>query len=79
LEGRDRIAYLATLKATATSARWNEIREAIRVRKGSTINDGAVRNILESLKAGMMIEETDGSYKVIDPMLRTLLLSQTST
>jgi AAA+ ATPase superfamily predicted ATPase len=79
LEGRDRNAYLATLKATATSARWNEIREAIRIRQGSTVNDGTVRNTLESLKAGMMIEETDGTYRVIDPMLRTLLLSQTLT
>lgn len=75
LEGRDRIAYLAALKATATSARWNEIKEAIKVRKDSTVNDGTVSNILEGLKAGMMIDETDGSYRVIDPMLRTLLLS----
>lgn len=45
------------------------------VRKGSSVNDGTVRNILESLKAGMLIDERNGVYTVVDPMLRAFLLS----
>ena len=67
------------MRGAAISSRWYEIGEANRIRQSFTVNDGTVRNILESLKAGMMIEETDGTYRVIAPMLRALLLSQTLT
>jgi AAA+ ATPase superfamily predicted ATPase len=79
LEGRDRDAYLATLKAAATSARWNEIKGAIETRKGSTVNDATVYNILENLKAAMLIDEKEKVYRINDPMLRTLLLTSQIT
>lgn len=75
LDGRDRTAYLAALKAAATSAHWNEIRGAIEIRKGSPVNDATVYNILQNLKAAMLVEEKENVYRVNDPMLRTLLLT----
>jgi len=41
LDGRDRTAYLAALKAAAP-VHWNEIRGAIEIRKGSPVNDATV-------------------------------------
>jgi AAA+ ATPase superfamily predicted ATPase len=74
-EGRDRQAYLAALKAAATSSRWTGIKGAIQIAKAGTVNDGSVYKILENLKAAMLITDANGTYRVEDPMLRTLLLS----
>jgi AAA+ ATPase superfamily predicted ATPase len=79
LEGRDRTSYLAALKAAATSARWTEIREAMAIRRGSSVNDASVHNVLEKLKAAMLIDEEESVYRVNDPMLRTLLLTSQVT
>lgn len=86
LKGKSRSAHLAALKACATSARWSEVKGAIEARRRShsSVNDATVRNVLESLKAAMLIQEDQpqevdagrgGVYKVRDPMLRTLLLT----
>jgi AAA+ ATPase superfamily predicted ATPase len=79
LEGRDRSLYLASLKATATSSRWGEIKGAIEKARGSAVNDATVLNTLENLKAAMLIDEKDNAYRVGDPMLRTLLLTSQIT
>jgi AAA+ ATPase superfamily predicted ATPase len=79
LEGRDRTLYLASLKAAATSARWKEIKGTIETARGSTVNDATVRNVLENLKAAMLINEKDKAYRVGDPILRTLLLTSQIT
>jgi AAA+ ATPase superfamily predicted ATPase len=79
LEGRDRQAYLAALKATATPSRWTEIKGAIQIAKASTINDGSVYRIIKNLKAAMLITEDNRTYRIEDPMLRTLLLSSEIT
>ncbi|MDG6934561.1 MAG: ATP-binding protein [Nitrososphaerota archaeon] len=75
LEGRDRSAYLAALKAAATSARWGELKGAMEARRQLPVNDATVYNVLESLKASMLIDEQEKVYRVNDPMLRTLLLT----
>jgi hypothetical protein len=80
LKGRNRPAHLAALKACATSARWSEVKGAIdaRRRNRSPVNDATVHNVLESLKAAMLINEQpeeNGVYRVGDPMLRLLLLT----
>lgn len=75
LEGRDRSAYLAALKAASTSARWSEVKGAIEARRRSPVNDATVYNVLERLKASMLIDEKERVYKVNDPVLRTLLLT----
>lgn len=79
LDGRDKVAFLAALKAAATSARWKEIKGAVETRKGYAVNDATVYNILESLKAAMLINEREKVYRVNDPMLRTLLLTSQVT
>lgn len=79
LEGRDRTLYITTLKVTAISARWKEIKNAIEARKGSSVNDATIQNIIENLKAAMLIEEHEGVYTVKDPMLKALLLTSQIT
>lgn len=79
LEGRDRVGYLAALKAAATSARWSEVKGAVEIGRGSPVNDATVHNILESLKAATLIDEREKVYRVKDPMLRTLLLTSQIT
>lgn len=75
LEVRERVTYLAALKAAAISARWREIRGAIGAARGTPVNDATVRNVLEKLKAAMLIDERGDAYSVSDLMLRTLLLT----
>lgn len=79
LEGRDKQAYLAALKATATSARWTEIKGAVEITKASPVNDATIYRIIENLKAAMLIEEKENVYRINDPMLRTLLLTSQIT
>lgn len=78
LAGRDKTSYIAALKAAATSARWKETKGAIEARKGA-VNDATIQNVLENLKAAMLIEKKDGVYAVQDPMLRTVLLTSQIT
>jgi uncharacterized protein len=75
LEGRDRQAYIAALKAVATTSRWTEIKGAIQIAKSTAANDGTVYKIIENLKAAMLISEEKGAYRVKDPMLKAVLLS----
>lgn len=79
LEGRDRVGHISALKVAATVARWTEIKGAVEIGKGSTVNDATIYNILESLKAAMLIKEEEGVYRVNDPMMRTLLLTSKLT
>ena len=44
-------------------------------RRRSPVNDATVYNVLEGLKASMLIDEQEKVYRVIDPVLRTLLLT----
>ncbi|MEM2292655.1 MAG: hypothetical protein QXU81_10315 [Candidatus Bathyarchaeia archaeon] len=50
LEGRDKQAYLAALKAIATSARWREIKGAVEIAKASHVNDAVIYRVIENLK-----------------------------
>jgi AAA+ ATPase superfamily predicted ATPase len=75
LEGRNREAYLAALKAAAVSARWGEVKGAIEATRTGAVNGATVSNVLEGLKAGMLVIEKDQTYRVNDPILRTLLLT----
>jgi AAA+ ATPase superfamily predicted ATPase len=79
LEGRDKQAYLAVLKAAAISARWTEIKGAVEIAKASTVNDATIYRIIENLKAATLTQEKDGIYRINDPMLRTLLLTSQIT
>ena len=74
LEGKDRESYIAALKALAFSARWSEIKRAIELSRGISVNDGSVHNIMERLQAAMLVQKENGYYKVKDPMLRAYLL-----
>ncbi|GBC73844.1 hypothetical protein HRbin04_01251 [archaeon HR04] len=75
LEGRDRILYITALKAMAISARWRDVKNVIETRRGGSVNDATIYNIIENLKAAMLIGEDEGVYVVKDPILRSLLLT----
>jgi len=79
LQGRDRTTYITTLKVAATSARWKEIKNAIETRKGSSVNAATLQNVIENLKASMLMDEHEGVYTVKDPMLKTVLLTSQIT
>ncbi len=75
LLGRARESHIAALKASAISSRWSEIKEAIQTARGTPVNDATVRNVVNELQASMLITEESGVYRVVDPMLRSVLLS----
>lgn len=75
LLNRDRIAYIAALRATAVFSSWTAIKSSVSQAKGSPVNDAIVYRIIGHLKAGMLIQEERGGYRVGDPMLRSLLLT----
>jgi AAA+ ATPase superfamily predicted ATPase len=75
LDGRDRRLYLSALAAMANPARWSDVKASIEARRGTTVSDSTVNNVLENLIEGMLTEHEENNYRVIDPMLRALLLS----
>ena len=75
LEGRDKILYMAALKAAAIRARWSMVKGAMEAAKGFPINDATVYKVLKNLKAAMLIEEHEKTYTIRDPLLRELLLT----
>jgi uncharacterized protein len=76
LLSRDRISHLAALKAAAITSSWSEIKTSVSNAKGSIVNDAIIQRVIHNLKAGMLIVEERGKYRVEDPMLRSLLLSR---
>ena len=74
-QNRDRLAYLAALKQAVKASSWTELKTAVCLAKGSIVNDSTVDRIVKNLKAGMLIYEKNGRYRVEDPMLRSLLLT----
>ena len=75
LEGRDKIPYIAALKATANGASWSMAKQFIEAARGTSVSGPTVQNILSNLVDGFIVEHTGETYRVIDPMLRTLLLT----
>ena len=75
LQRRDRVLYLAVLKAVANPARWTEIKTMIEREKGTAVNDSTVQNTIENLKTALLVTEKDRVYRVTDPMLRALLVT----
>lgn len=77
LEGRDRMLYLAALLAAANPATWSEVKEGIEARRGTSVADSTVNNVLTNLAGGMLLEHEGGRYQVVDPILKNLLLRST--
>lgn len=74
MHNRDRSAYLAALKQAATPSSWTEIKKSVSFAKDTIVNDVIVDGIIKNLKAGMLIQESEGRYWVRDPMLRSFVL-----
>ncbi|MGI0086109.1 MAG: hypothetical protein ACREBQ_13600, partial [Nitrososphaerales archaeon] len=75
LEGRDSKSYTAALKATANGASWSTAKQFIEAAQGTPVSGPTVQNILGNLVDGFLVEHAGETYRVIDPMLRTLLLT----
>jgi len=72
LQGKDRGSYIQALRSTSNGARWADIKDAIKVRKRSAINDKKVQCIIDNLLNHMLIthNEKDNIYTVTDPLVR---------
>ena len=75
LEGRKKKQHVLALRAIALGASWAEIRRAIEANTGEKLNDGSLKNILDSLMTAFIVEKREGAYGLIDPVLRRYLLS----
>ena len=74
-EGRNREEHLVALKAIAIQSRWSEIRRALEANTGKAINDGSLKNIIDALLAAFLVEKSNSTYSIIDPVIRRFLLS----
>jgi len=73
LEGRDRKAYAIVLRSTALGARWSEIKRALEKEFGE-FNSKRLSDILNVLKASMLVEERGNVYIVPDPIVRRTVI-----
>lgn len=74
LEGRDSRLYWPTLRLAAGGASWTEVRDGLSERRGSRVNDNTVRNLLRTLSYANLVVESDGQYRIPDPMVREFVL-----
>ena len=79
LGSRDKQAYLAALKATATSARWTEIKGAVEI--GKSVPCERRNNLPHNRKPQSCYADRrkESVYRINDPMLKTLLLTSQIT
>ncbi len=75
LKDKKRRDHLLALRAIALGSSWSEIRRAVEANTGEKLNDGTLKNIIDSLITAYIIGKNDGTYSVIDPVLRRYLLS----
>ncbi|HZY91401.1 MAG TPA: ATP-binding protein [Thermoplasmata archaeon] len=75
LAGRDARTYWTALRVVAGGASWTEVREALSARRGTPVNDNTVRNLLRTLAYASVVEETEGRYRIADPMVREFVQS----
>ena len=73
LEGRDKKAYMTTLRAAALGARWSEIKRALE-RKFGWFNNKRLSDILRVLETSMLVEKRGDLYIVPDPIMRRKVL-----
>ncbi|MEM0365311.1 MAG: ATP-binding protein [Candidatus Nitrosocaldus sp.] len=77
LQGRDRMVYITALKAMAISARWGEIKNAIEIRRGYSVNDATIYNIIVSARWGEIKNaiEIRRGYSVNDATIYNIIES----
>ena len=75
LEGRDKTLYVAALKATAGGASWSTVKQFIEAARKTPVSGPTVQNVLSNLVDGFLVEHADETYRVIDPMLKNLILT----
>jgi AAA+ ATPase superfamily predicted ATPase len=77
LETRDAVLYWPALKAIAVGASWGTIREYMSRASGERVNDGKVQRMIRALESSYLVREKEGTYSLIDPMVRTYVLEAT--
>ena len=70
----NRDLYINVLKIVASSpSSWGEIKHILNIR-GYIVNDGTLNNVIDGLKNSFLIEKSNNMYRVVDPMLKALLV-----
>jgi AAA+ ATPase superfamily predicted ATPase len=79
LEGREKTLYIAALKAmTGGGASWSTVKQFMEAARKTPLSSPTVQNVLRNLQDGFLIEHVEEAYRIIDPMLKTLILSGTT-
>jgi uncharacterized protein len=74
LETRDASLYWPALKAIATGAGWGVVRAYMGQASGESVNDGKVQRVIRALEANYLVRRTEGTYTIVDPMVRAFVL-----
>jgi AAA+ ATPase superfamily predicted ATPase len=79
LEGRDKRLYLAVLRAIVIKeplgAKWGEVKREVEVELKQVLNPASLLNVTEGLRRAGMVTEEDGTYRIVDPLLREVVSS----
>ncbi len=75
LASRNKELYIAVLRAAAYGARWGDLKRAVEARVG-VVNSARLAAALRSLKATMLLDEEEGLYRIIDPIVRKAVLTR---
>jgi hypothetical protein len=73
LEGRRPGMHWDVLRTLVAGASWVDVRNSLTARSGAAVNDNTVRNVLRSLIDGNLVERTDHTYRISDPMVRAFV------
>lgn len=76
LEGRDKRLYISALKSMASGgATWSTVKQFMEAVRKAPQSSPTVQNVLGNLQEGFLIEHSGEIYRIIDPMLKSLILS----
>jgi uncharacterized protein len=73
--GRVRSLYWPALKATAVGSGFAAVRAEMAREAGGPVNNGTVARVLHGLEAALLVEQEEGVYRIVDPMVRTYVMT----
>jgi len=66
---RNRSLYVKVLRKAADGCSWSDVKRA------TNANNETVTEILQRLKAAIIIDEEDGFYRIGDPIMRRAIIN----
>lgn len=77
LKGRHKPVYMAVLKTAKLSGSlgnsWTELKAGAETRLKRSVNNKTLTSVIHSLLGSEMLEEFEGRYRILDPLLREAL------